>query len=309
MMEDFELTLFDRINVIRDTINKYGEDNFYIAFSGGKDSTVLHYLVDMAIPNNKIPRVYVNTGIEYTSVVNFVKDMAEKDERFKIVKPSVNIKQMLEKYGYPLKSKEHSLKISQYKNGSRAKYVMLYKDGYDGVDNSRFQCPKILKYQYDDNFTLNISDKCCYKLKKEPFKKWQKENGKTITMTGLRKGEGGQRANIINCIITKNGSIVKFHPLLVVSANFENWFIDKYKIKLCELYYKPFNFERTGCKGCPYSLNLQEQLEVMEQLLPNEYKQCESIWKPVYDEYRRIEYRLKKEYQTKLILDEVKDEK
>ena len=63
--EDFELTLFDRINAIKDTINKYGEENFYLSFSGGKDSTILHYLIDIALPNNKIPRVYINTGIEY----------------------------------------------------------------------------------------------------------------------------------------------------------------------------------------------------------------------------------------------------
>ena len=37
---DNELTLFDRLNVIRDVVKKYGEDQFYISFSGGKDSTV-----------------------------------------------------------------------------------------------------------------------------------------------------------------------------------------------------------------------------------------------------------------------------
>ena len=35
-MEDYELTLFDRLNMIRDTINKYGEEKFYLSFSGGK---------------------------------------------------------------------------------------------------------------------------------------------------------------------------------------------------------------------------------------------------------------------------------
>ena len=39
---DNELLLFDRINVIKDTITKYGEENFYLSFSGGKDSTILH---------------------------------------------------------------------------------------------------------------------------------------------------------------------------------------------------------------------------------------------------------------------------
>lgn len=65
---DAELTLYDRLNIIRDVIKKHGEDKFYISFSGGKDSTVLHYLVDEAIPGNNIPRVYADTGIEYNAV-------------------------------------------------------------------------------------------------------------------------------------------------------------------------------------------------------------------------------------------------
>lgn len=113
--------------------------------------------------------------------------------------------------------------------------------------------------------------------------------------------EGGVRETIQSCIITdKNGKLKKFHPLLKVSEEWENWYIESRNIKLCKLYYSPYNFKRTGCKGCPFALKLQEQLEVMYTLLPNEYKQCEWIWKPVYDEYRRIGYRLKKNIQTKL---------
>ena len=62
-MNEHELLLFDRLEIIKSTVNKYGEENFYISFSGGKDSTMLHYLVDKAIPDNKIPRVFINTGI------------------------------------------------------------------------------------------------------------------------------------------------------------------------------------------------------------------------------------------------------
>ena len=31
----------------------------------------------------------------------------------------------------------------------------------------------------------------------------------------------------------------------------------------------------------------------MKSLLPNEKAQCDIIWKPVYEEYKRIGYRLK----------------
>ena len=73
-MTDNEFILQDRLGVIRDTVHKYGEENFYISFSGGKDSTVVHHLVDMALPNNKIPRVFSNTGIEYNAIVEFVRE-------------------------------------------------------------------------------------------------------------------------------------------------------------------------------------------------------------------------------------------
>ena len=59
---DNELLLFDRIEVIKTANEKYDlENNAYISFSGGKDSTVLHYLIDQALPNNRIPRVFINT--------------------------------------------------------------------------------------------------------------------------------------------------------------------------------------------------------------------------------------------------------
>ncbi len=38
----------------------------------------------------------------------------------------------------------------------------------------------------------------------------------------------------------------------------------------------------------------------MEDYLPAEKKQCEYLWKPVYDEYRRLNYRLDNEEQLKL---------
>lgn len=63
--------------------------------------------------------------------------------------------------------------------------------------------------------------------------------------------------------------------------------------RVCDLYKPPYNFKRTGCKGCPFDLNIQETLNTMYKLLPNEYYQCLHLWKPVYDEYIRIGFRLK----------------
>lgn len=247
---DNELILWDRLEVIKTTIETYREENFYISFSGGKDSTVLHHLVDMALPGNRIPRVFCNTGIEYNAIVDFVKEF--KDERFVIIQPKKNIRETLQKVGYPFKSKEHSHKVGLYQRGSRSRSVMKYLNG--GNKSDRYACPKMLKYQFTDKCTLKISDLCCYELKKKPFKEYEKKTGRSIVITGMMQEEKGQREHI-GCIVTKNNNIVKFHPMAKVTKEWEEWFIQEYKIKLCELYYDPYNFERTGCKGCPFSLS------------------------------------------------------
>lgn len=153
----------------------------------------------------------------------------------------------------------------------------------------------------EDKCDLKISNYCCRELKKKPIAKWEQENNRHVAITGMRKEEGGTRQLISGCVLTnEKGQLKKFHPLLVVSDEWEEWFIKEEQINVCELYKPPYNFKRTGCAGCPFSLDLQEQLEVMEKYLPNQRKQCELIWKPVYDEYRRINYRLKKVETIKL---------
>lgn len=295
MNEDYELTLFDRIEVIKTTNEKYDlEHNAYVSFSGGKDSTVLHYLIDLALPNNKIPRVYIDTGIEYNAIKEFVMSLKEKDDRFQIIKPTQPIKKILETYGYPFKNKEHSLRVNLYQHNCKNKTL----DKYMGTGD--FSCPQKLKYQFSKDFTIPISHKCCYKLKKEPAKKWREANHRPITITGMQQSEGGERANVKCILLDKNNNIVSFHPLAVVDEKFENEFIKQNNITLCKLYYPPFNFKRTGCKGCPYNLKLQQDLATMELYMPNERKQCEIIWKPIYDEYRRINYRLKRVEEMKL---------
>lgn len=297
---DEELLLADRLGVIRTANEKYDlEHNAYLSFSGGKDSTILHRLLDMALPNNNIPRVYIDTGIEYNAIRQYVMKLAKSDSRFVVVRPSLAVKPMLEKYGYPFKSKQHSHNLMVYQHSG----IGLSVKRYLGIieSNTLFRCPKSLEYQFTPDFKIKCSDQCCLRMKKKPIKKWEKDNNRSIALTGMRREEGGERASIKGCILTdKKGRLKKFHPLLVVSDDWEDWFIKREGIELCELYYPPFNFKRTGCKGCPYAIDLQSQLSIMEIYLPQERKQCEIIWKPVYDEYRRIGYRLNKTEQMKL---------
>ena len=292
-MNEYDFNLNDRIAKIK-SMNEYDFNlNAYISFSGGKDSTVVHYLIDMALPGNKIPRVYFNTGIEYKSVLNYVRELAKTDDRIVIVNSGVNIQSMLESVGYPFKSKEHSQKVSYYQNSGMGKTVLNYLGKGTKTD---FLCPEKLKYNFTPEFKIKVSDKCCYKLKKEPAEKWGRENKRPITITGIRQKEKGLRQSMAGCAIfydDKCKELKKFHPLFPLDDWWLDEFIKRNEIKLCELYYPPYNFKRTGCVCCPYSTDLQTQLDKLSLYLPAERKRAELIWREVYVEYRRIGYRLR----------------
>ena len=291
-MQELEFQLQERIIFIQELAKQYDLSNAYISFSGGKDSVILSKLFDIALPNNTIEKIYFNTGIEYNLMIKYVKDLASKDNRIKIINSGKNVKATLEKVGYPFKSKEHSTKLNMYQNGSNAKSLIKY------LGNSSYACPSALKCQFTKEYDLKISPYCCKEFKKDIAKKYQKENNKTIKILAMRREEKGQRTKL-KCI-SQNKDITIINPLTPITEELEEYIIQKYNIKLCDLYYEPYNFKRTGCKGCPYNLRLKEDLETMRKLLPNEYKQCWYIWGKVYKEYQRLNYRLDRIEKIKL---------
>lgn len=291
-MFDFDFELSDRIQKIQQIDKEYDlRNNAYVSFSGGKDSTVLSDIIDRALPNNSIPRVFINTGIEYNELVKFVYEQKKIDNRIVEVRSGVNILDMLEKNGYPFKSKEHAHKLHLLQQGSTAKSVVSYFT-IDPSKRTMHNCPKILAYQSKGFEKFLVNDICCTMLKKRPANEWSKENKKPIAIIGIRIAEGGQRKNVSSCLYFQRSNLKKFSPLLVCSDSFVDTYIERFGIKLCKLYYAPYNFKRTGCKGCPFNIELQKELNTLAEFFPKEKEQCERIFGKVYNEYRRIKYRL-----------------
>lgn len=119
-------------------------------------------------------------------------------------------------------------------------------------------CPDKLRYQFTTDFKntgLKFSDKCCYKLKKDVALKYEQLSGRSIAITGIRGEEGGMRA-LNGCTIFNDDKLKKFHPLKIVSEKWEEEFINRYNIKLCKLYYPPFNI---GYHYKSYKDNLKEK--------------------------------------------------
>ena len=114
---------------IREWIDYYGEDNVYISFSGGKDSTVLLDLVRKV--NKNVLAVFVDTGLEYPEVKEFVNTI----DNVKIIRPAMSFKQVIETYGYPMVSKEQANYLDDIRNSTPyMKFRRLYGD-----DKGRFK--------------------------------------------------------------------------------------------------------------------------------------------------------------------------
>lgn len=212
---------------IREWVNEYGEDGVYVAYSGGKDSTVLSHLVDEAFPGNQIPRVFVDTGLEYPQLREHVK----KEPRAVWLKPEYTFKEVIEKYGYPFFAKETSEVCYQAKNylrkeakklgtpdmdlielaKSRDKWSMPYRvsimlgtfESYwskkkaglmpkDGKESGAKRQQD--RYQFMLNSPYDICHKCCDVMKKDPFHKYVKETGR-YPMTGEQASESKLRTN------------------------------------------------------------------------------------------------------------------
>lgn len=168
---------------IRQWVNEYGEDGVYVSFSGGKDSTVLLHIAREMYPNLKA--VFVDTGLEYPEIREFVGRFENVD----IVKPKMNFKKVIEKYGYPFISKDVSKDVyavrSIAKNrGIDIKDVEYYQRNFNSESeyckrNPSF-CKEKFSFLFDADFA--ISDRCCYEMKKKPVKDYEHETGRKPIM-------------------------------------------------------------------------------------------------------------------------------
>ena len=142
----------------------------FVSFSGGKDSTVLLDLARRVSPD--IPAIYVDTGLEYPELRTFV----QTKENVTWLRPKYPFYKIIEKYGYPVISKEVSNVIYGAKKGQPYRLARLNGTLLDGNGNkSMFNCEN---YRYLLDAPFAISDKCCYHMKKAPIYRFERQTGR-----------------------------------------------------------------------------------------------------------------------------------
>lgn len=160
-----ELKIIKTQQRIREWYEKYN-GNVYISFSGGKDSTVLLHIARQIYPD--IEGVFVNTGLEYPEVRQFVNTF----DKIIHLKPTMPFYKVIEKYGYPVISKEQAQYIREYRTTKSEKLKQLR---WNGNDNKRWKISE--KWKNIVNAPFKISEQCCDVMKKKPFREYEKKNG------------------------------------------------------------------------------------------------------------------------------------
>lgn len=140
-----------------------------VSFSGGKDSTVLLDLARRAFPD--LPAVFVDTGLEYPEIRDFVKTVPNVTW----LRPEMPFSKVLETYGYPVVSKEVARRVHYARQGSSWALRHLNGLNSDGTP-SKFNT-RYMKWRVLLDAPFLISDRCCSVMKERPLHKYARANG------------------------------------------------------------------------------------------------------------------------------------
>ena len=264
----------------------YYNGKVYVSFSGGKDSTVLLDLTRRIYPD--IEAVFIDTGLEYPELREFVKNI----DNVKWIKPEMNFKQVINKYGYPLISKEVSRDISSARNKPDGKTAQKFIRGSDY--HKKYGDTWLLeKWTKLKDSNIPISNQCCNIMKKKPAHNYNKQSGKfpiIATMTcesGLRKKEW------------LNNGCNAFDKLNPSSQPMSFWteqdvleYLERFNIPYASVYgeiikengnYKTSGCERTGCVFCGFGCHLDKEPNRFQRLKNTHPKLWEYCMKSIED--------------------------
>lgn len=238
----------------------------YVAFSGGKDSTVLLHLVRSLYPN--VPAVFFNTGLEFPEIVRFVRGA----ENVIWKKPAMTFKAVLKKYGYPIPSKEQAMAISRYRNTKSEQQRQYRLNGFPNGPTGKIS----EKWKFLLDAPFKISDQCCQIMKKQPGHKVDKELG-SVRFTG----EMAEDSNIRLRNYMKHGCNAMAlkspasRPMAVWSER-DVWdYIRQRDVPYSTIY--DMGYMRTGCAFCMFGVCREpapNRFQMMKKTHPKLWEYC-----------------------------------
>lgn len=201
----------------------------------------------------------------------------------------------LQKHGFQWEDDEFEVLSKRYPGCLSALNWWCNRNGVDGraspYNISRVRGLKEYIIQNPPNFM--ISNKCCHYAKKLPVKKFKESIECDLNCVGLRRSEGGVRQTRYSSCFSSSiaDSPDEFRPIFWITDNDKLEYEKHYGITHSDCY-KVWGMKRTGCAGCPYAQNFEEELELAKKYEPKLYKAMLAIFGASYEYTRKfLEFR------------------
>lgn len=294
------------------------------SISGGSDSDVMLDMLERVKDGKEIKYVFFNTGVEYRATLDHL-DFLEKKYGIQIerVKPIKPIPVSCKENGVPFLNKYVSEMIKRLqskgfkwedepledleKKYPKCKAALRWwtnsRPKESDGNTSRFS---ICRFRYLKEFimqnppTFRISAECCLYAKKKPAHNFLDNYEADLQCVGVRKAEGGIRATTYkNCFTRNEDGVDQFRPIFWLNDNDKKYYEDHFGVTHSDCYVK-YGFNRTGCAGCPFALDFEDNVKRTEIFEPKLAKAMSNIFGPSY-EYKRkyYEYRDMRKRQEK----------
>lgn len=233
---------------------RFTKNKAYVSFSGGKDSTVLLHLVRRLFPDTKA--VFLNTTNEYPEIYKFINTI-DNVER---IEPEMNLKAVIAKVGFPLISKEQAQYIREARTTKSEK---LLNKRLHGTLEKPYLGKISNKWQHLIYAPFDVSEKCCYYLKKKPAIQYEKRTG-LFPMIGTMAGDSNLRRlkyykTGCNTFDAKRPAS---YPLSIWTTEDVWEYIKRFNIPYCDIYDK--GLDHTGCMVCGFGSHLDNRFKILE---------------------------------------------
>lgn len=244
------------------------DGDIYVAFSGGKDSTVLLDLVRDMYKN--VPAVFADTGLEYPEIREFVKEF----DNVTFVKPKMSFKKVIETYGYPVISKQKARYIRDLQQPTeRNEKTRLLRMGKIDGKSKTSELPA--KWRFLVNAPFKISEQCCDIMKKNPMKDYQKKTGRHPIVGTMAEDSSQRRMAYIKtgCNSYKSDGMSMPMSFWVEDDIWE--YIKTKNLPYCKIY--DMGERRTGCMFCMFGLYAipgENRFDRMKRTHPAQYRYC-----------------------------------
>lgn len=259
--------------------------------------------------NKRVDYVWFDTGLEYQATKEHLKYLEEKYNikirKYKAIKPipttckqhgqpfiSKNVSEMinrLQRYNFQWEDESLEVLLQKYCKWNEKKKDWI---GCKGALMWWCNANKSIQFNIDYNKHLKefiihnppqfkISSKCCKYAKKDVLHRLLKEEKYDLNIFGIRKAEGGIRSTSYKSCFDDSEECDNYRPLFWYLNSDKEDYENGYGITHSKCY-SEYGLKRTGCAGCPFGRNMEDELTIIAKYEPKLYKAVNNIFGKSY---------------------------